>query len=49
MSKWIKLIYAVIPLTNYLIDDNNNFIVIDDTKILISNGTYNADELISEL
>lgn len=49
ITKYIKLAYASFPLSNYLINDNNNFLVIDETKITLTNGNYNISELVAHI
>jgi len=36
-------------MTNYLINDNNNYLYVNDNKITLSSGNYDSYELCSEI
>ena len=49
IQKYIKLIYASIPITNYNLNLTNNKLRINNTNIFISIGSYDSTTLATEL
>ena len=49
VKKFIRLSQAHLPLTNYLINHNNDFIVVDNVKVVLAHGNYNINDFIAYL